>query len=202
MEGMRANGAGPAERMAGLFLDPAYAARVRERAAERPAFSTVPLSGVLRCDAAGRIDTLPDCELLSTLAARHPGKALYVDFCSTWCGPCRSELKTAMPILREHYAGSDEVRFVTLCLQSRRKAWIEFLDEFGLTGLGENYFLPDAASSLTLAEYDLSGFPTYMLIAPDGRLATCDAPRPSQFEAATEAIDALLAGKGVRSGEK
>ena len=180
----------------------AYAARVRERAAERPAFSTVPLSGVLRCDAAGRIDTLPDCELLSTLAARHPGKALYVDFCSTWCGPCRSELKTAMPILREHYAGSDEVRFVTLCLQSRRKAWIEFLDEFGLTGLGENYFLPDAASSLTLAEYDLSGFPTYMLIAPDGRLATCDAPRPSQFEAATEAIDALLAGKGVRSGEK
>lgn len=202
MEGMRANGAVPAERMAGLFLDPAYAARVRERAAERPAFSTVPLSGVLRCDAAGRIDTLPDCELLSTLAARHPGKALYVDFCSTWCGPCRSELKTAMPILREHYAGSDEVRFVTLCLRSRRKAWIEFLDEFGLTGLGENYFLPDAASSLTLAEYDLSGFPTYMLIAPDGRLATCDAPRPSQFEAATEAIDALLAGKGVRGGEK
>ena len=202
MEGMRANGAVPAERMAGLFLDPAYAARVRERAAERPAFSTVPLSGVLRCDAAGRIDTLPDCELLSMLAARHPGKALYVDFCSTWCGPCRSELKTAMPILREHYAGSDEVRFVTLCLQSRRKAWIEFLDEFGLTGLGENYFLPDAASSLTLAEYDLSGFPTYMLIAPDGRLATCDAPRPSQFEAATEAIDALLAGKGVRGGEK
>ena len=128
--------------MAGLFLDPAYAARVRERAAERPAFSTVPLSGVLRCDAAGRIDTLPDCELLSTLAARHPGKALYVDFCSTWCGPCRSELKTAMPILREHYAGSDEVRFVTLCLQSRRKAWIEFLDEFGLTGLGENYSCP------------------------------------------------------------
>ena len=56
MEGMRANGAVPAERMAGLFLDPAYAARVRERAAERPAFSTVPLSGVLRCDAAGRID--------------------------------------------------------------------------------------------------------------------------------------------------
>ena len=35
MEGMRANGAVPAERMAGLFLDPAYAARVRERAAER-----------------------------------------------------------------------------------------------------------------------------------------------------------------------
>ena len=107
-----------------------------------------------------------------------------------------------MPILREHYAGSDEVRFVTLCLQSRRKAWIEFLDEFGLTGLGENYFLPDAASSLTLAEYDLSGFPTYMLIAPDGRLATCDAPRPSQFEAATEAIDALLAGKGCAAAKK
>ena len=136
MEGMRANGAVPAERMAGLFLDPAYAARVRERAAERPAFSTVPLSGVLRCDAAGRIDTLPDCELLSMLAARHPGKALYVDFCSTWCGPCRSELKTAMPILREHYAGSDEVRFVTLCLQSRRKAWVEFLDD----GAGRELF--------------------------------------------------------------
>lgn len=31
MEGMCANGAVPAERMAGLFLDPAYAARVRER---------------------------------------------------------------------------------------------------------------------------------------------------------------------------
>ena len=148
MEGLCANGAVPAERMAELFLDPVYAARVRERAAERPAFSTVPLSGVLRCDASGRIDTLPDCELLSTLAARHPGKVLYVDFCSTWCGPCRRELKTAMPILREHYAGSDEVRFVTLCLQSRRKAWSEFLDEFGLTGLGENYFLCDEASMI------------------------------------------------------
>lgn len=202
MEGLCANGAVPAERMAELFLDPAYAARVRERAAERPAFSTVPLSGVLRCDASGRIDTLPDCELLSTLAARHPGKVLYVDFCSTWCGPCRRELKTAMPILREHYAGSDEVRFVTLCLQSRRKAWSEFLDELGLTGLGENYFLCDEASMIVMSEYDLPGFPTYALVGRDGRIATLAAPRPSQFEAVTEAIDALLAGKGVRGGEK
>ncbi|WP_300748180.1 hypothetical protein [uncultured Alistipes sp.] len=36
----------------------------------------------------------------------------------------------------------------------------------------------------------------------DGRIATLAAPRPSQFEAVTEAIDALLAGKGVRGGEK
>lgn len=107
-----------------------------------------------------------------------------------------------MPILREHYAGSDEVRFVTLCLQSRRKAWSEFLDEFGLTGLGENYFLCDEASMIVMSEYDLPGFPTYALVGRDGRIATLSAPRPSQFEAVTEAIDALLAGKGVRGGEK
>lgn len=175
---------------------------VRERAAERPAFSTVPLSGVLRCEAAGRIDTLPDCELLLDVGGPSSGEGALRRFLFDMVRslPQRVENGDADPA--RHYAGSDEVRFVTLCLQSRRKAWIEFLDEFGLTGLGENYFLPDAASSLTLAEYDLSGFPTYMLIAPDGRLATCDAPRPSQFEAATEAIDALLAGKGVRGGRK
>ena len=202
VDGMRANGATLTARMADCFVDPAYAALVRERAEERPAFSAVPLSGVLRCDAEGRIDTLPDCELLSTLAARHPGKVIYVDFCSTWCGFCRKAFKRAMPVLREHYAGSDDVCFVALCLKSRRKAWLEFMDEFGLTHLGENYFLPDTASALAMAEYDLPGFPTYALIAPDGRLVTLDAPSPAKFEVATAAIDALLAEKETGCEQK
>ena len=198
LDDLYANGATITAPMADCFVDPAYTARVRERAEERPAFSAVPLPGVLRCDAEGRIDTLPVGELLSTLAARHPGKVLYVDFCSTWCGYCRKALKTAMPLLREHYAASDDVCFVLLCLKSRRKAWIGFLDEFGLTHLGENYFLPETASSLAMAEYDLPGFPTYALIAPDGRLVTFSAPRPAEFERVTAAIDALLAERPSR----
>ena len=202
MDDLRANGAALTAQMADCFVDPAYAALVRERADARPAFSAVSLPDVQRCDAQGRIDTLPDCELLSTLAARHPGKVIYVDFYSTWCGYCRIALKTAMPVLREHYAGSDDVCFVTICLKSRRKTWIGFMDEFGLTHLGEHYFLPDTASALAMAEYDLPGFPTYMLIAPDGRLVTLAAPRPAEFETVTAAIDALLAEKAACCGGK
>ena len=76
------------------------------------------------------------------------------------------------------------------------------MDEFGLTHLGENYFLPDTASALAMAEYDLPGFPTYALIAPDGRLVTLDAPSPAKFEVATAAIDALLAEKETGCEQK
>ena len=53
-----------------------------------------------------------------------------------------------------------------------------------------------------MAEYDLPGFPTYMLIAPDGRLVTLAAPRPAEFETVTAAIDALLAEKAACCGGK
>ncbi len=81
--------------------------------------STRVLMERLRAEAQNRMMTTPDVpgdQLLATIAALHPGKVVFFDLWTTWCGPCLKGIQ-AMESLKEELKGKDIV-FVYLTDES------------------------------------------------------------------------------------
>ena len=135
--------------------------------------------------------TISTDDFFRYLSKRHPGKVLYIDIFSTWCGPCREDRK-AMPELHAQFLGKDIV-FVNLCLKSKRKAWVKMVEGGELKG--ENYWFDEELSNRFMATISLHGFPTYVLLGRDGCFLTRDASRPIEHEKTVRAIQQALERK-------
>jgi thiol-disulfide isomerase/thioredoxin len=144
------------------------------------------LKGVSFLDAETQhVDSLPDIEVLPYLVERHKNKVLYIDIWATWCGPCLEEMKYT-PVLYKYFSGK-EVVFVNLCLESSSENWLETVSKNHIEG--ENYYLDADASKSFMGTYNISGFPTYMLIDRNGQERSPVA-RPSKTSSVIEQIEA------------
>lgn len=174
------------------FLDPALGERLEalcRKMSGAPSFSDTPVKGVAYLNADGTVEAVPERDMFAYLTAKYPGKALYIDIYATWCGPCRAEMKEA-PALHKVMHGRDVV-FVNLCLGSDKDAWLKTVAQMNLEG--ENYWFDAAATQLFLGVYNLSGYPTYILVGRDGKIVTMKAGRPSALTQTAAQIDRLLA---------
>lgn len=104
------------------------------------------------------------------------GKIVYFDFWSSSCGWCIREFKI-MPEFMEYFKGKlDNVEFVTVfCGNDSDEKWKSLCDKYDLSH-GLNVRL-DTKGSDSL--YDISSFPTYMLIDKDGKFIEINTFRPS-----------------------
>lgn len=113
------------------------------------------------------------------------GKYVYIDFWTTWCGPCLKEFPR-LKELESEFAGRN-IEFLYLSIESAqdhkndaakaRSAWITFVEEWELGGvhlLADNGFESDF-----LKDYKIDFIPRYVLIDPEGNIVSPDAPRPS-----------------------
>lgn len=112
------------------------------------------------------------------------GKALYLDFWATWCGPCMQESPFFHKLVAK-FEGKD-VTFISLSTDTDRDAWLKLVNS-------KKESLP---SYNTVDETIRSGWaihyiPRFVLIDKDFRIVDAYAPRPSEPEA-EEAINALL----------
>lgn len=94
----------------------------------------------------------------------YKGKYLFIDFWGTWCGPCVAEL----PELQRIYEGVDkqQVEFVSIAGEQSPEVLEKFLRKRPLAW-------PQIISNdkNKLAEnYNISGYPTNVLVGPDGRI--------------------------------
>lgn len=126
------------------------------------------------------------------LRERHPGKAIYVDIYSVGCGACRDEWKHHTPELHRQLQDKDVV-FVNLCLSSSREAWQKMVE--GHEVEGENYWFGKELTNRFLDLTDIRGYPTYMLLDRNGRVLSCDAPRPSQRKELLQLLDRVFEEK-------
>ena len=144
------------------------------------------LRGILYL-ADNEIEELPDVKLLNYLAEKSKGKLLYIDVWATWCGPCIREFQVT-PDLHKHFEDK-EVVFINLCLDSPCDAWKPAIEKHSISG--ENYFLSTNASNLFMADNNLSGYPSYLIIDKN-REIHYKVPRPSQLEDAIQKIELCL----------
>ena len=118
----------------------------------------------LQREAKERMKPTPDVpadQLLQTIAAQYPGKAVFFDLWATWCGPCMKGIH-AMEPMKEELKGKD-VYFVYLTNESSPlNEWSEQV----LRIPGQHYRIPNALWSKIP---DVSSIPQYFLYDSEGR---------------------------------
>jgi thiol-disulfide isomerase/thioredoxin len=91
------------------------------------------------------------------------GKYVILDFWGSWCGWCIK----GIPLMKEYYqkyAGKFEILGID-CNDPERK-WKAAVEKYGLPWL--HVYNPRESDLLDL--YDIEGFPTKIIIGPDGRI--------------------------------
>jgi len=138
-------------------------------------------------DKENKVYTIKNPDFLKFLSKKYAGKIIYLDIYATWCVPCLNEIKFT-PALHQKFRDKGVI-FVNLCLQSTAKNWIDLVKEKNIQG--ENYFLDDDESKLLMGNFNIGGFPTYLLIDSKGSIRTANAARPSELEKLEKEIEKL-----------
>lgn len=99
------------------------------------------------------------------------GKLVLIDFWASWCGPCRQEMKSLLPIYEE-LKGNDLV-FISVSVDSDRDAWLRMLEEENLPWLmlrdEEGFGKGDGYTTLQ-KEYGFKYIPFILLLDKQGTI--------------------------------
>ena len=138
------------------------------------------------------LDSLIDGkEIFHKLISPYRGRVIYIDVWGTWCGPCQRELEH-LPKLHEALKGLP-VTYMYLANNSPEELWKKAAKRFGLEGTDQvNLLLPKEQQNAVEQYLGVRGFPTYVLVAPDGTIVTNQAPRPSSPSDVRKAIQELV----------
>ncbi|TCC98142.1 redoxin domain-containing protein [Pedobacter psychroterrae] len=92
-------------------------------------------------------------------------KWLVLDFWGTWCGPCRAEMPTVNKFSEEVAAGKHEgVEFLSIACRDSEKSVKAYME-------ANKFSMPVAISKGDVEKnFKIRGFPSKILIAPDGRM--------------------------------
>lgn len=103
------------------------------------------------------------------------GKTVLLDFWAIGCGPCMSEFKE-MKNFKEALADkADRLQIVTVCCQNPEKErWKSIIERYNLDDM--NTMLMHKESSPIYTSF---GWPTYILVGPDGKIIEWNTDRPS-----------------------
>jgi thiol-disulfide isomerase/thioredoxin len=114
------------------------------------------------------------------------GRVVFLDFYASWCDPCRLET----PLIERYSRAHPEVAVVPIDVGEPAVAARRFADRFGLSGV-----VLDPTSSAQ-GFFQIQGFPTVVVIDPQGRVrATWPGFNPAIEVAMAHAAQTL--GKGI-----
>ncbi|MFT5103133.1 MAG: thiol-disulfide isomerase/thioredoxin [Candidatus Latescibacterota bacterium] len=105
------------------------------------------------------------------------GKYVYVDVWATWCGPCIREIPALKTVEADYH--NKNIEFVSISIDEAKdyEKWKKMIPEKELGGI---QLLADTAwKSKFVTDYGIIGIPRFILIDPEGKIVSSDAPRPS-----------------------
>lgn len=117
------------------------------------------------------------------------GKYAYIDVWATWCGPCIREIPSLKEVEKD-YAGKN-IQIVSISIDEPKdyEKWKQMINEKSLGGL--QLMADNNWNSKFVKDYAILGIPRFILIDPEGKIVSADAPRPSDPEL-RKMLDALL----------
>lgn len=105
------------------------------------------------------------------------GKFVYVDVWATWCGPCKREIPSLKKIEEEYKDKNLVVVSMSIDELKDKEKWRNFVIDENLQGV--QIFAENAWNSDFVKAYEIKGIPRFILIGPEGKVISPDAPRPS-----------------------
>ena len=126
--------------------------------------------------------TLDDLDGQPVSLNQFKGKAIFIDFWASWCGPCLVDLPDLRQI-KEKTAALPVV-FLNLSIDTDDAAWREAIDKHELKGI---HVRADGFGSDVAKSYQVTGIPSYYLVDSQGLIVEC--PRiwdTDQFVATVE----------------
>ena len=120
------------------------------------------------------------------------GKFVLVDFWASWCGPCRQEMKSLLPLYNE--LKGEDLEFISISLDKREKDWRNMLKVENLPWVmlwdKEGFTIGDKPNAIQKA-YGFYGIPFIVLIDKEGKILA----RYLRGEKVKEAIQKARGGK-------
>lgn len=118
------------------------------------------------------------------------GKYVYIDVWATWCSFCKKEI----PLLKrfEQQFHDKNIEFVSINvdkIQNKGK-WKQTIADREMSGV--QLFAGDSHINLPFTQnYLIKGLPRFILIDPDGKIVSANAPRPSDGDKLTDMFEEL-----------
>jgi len=105
------------------------------------------------------------------------GKYVYIDVWATWCGPCKAEIPSLKKV--EHQYEGKNIEFVSISVD-RKEDYDKWRAMISDKELGGTQLMSDNSwQSKFVQDYQIQGIPRFILVDPEGKIVSADAPRPS-----------------------
>lgn len=127
---------------------------------------------------------------LKDLLDKHKGRYIYIDLWASWCQPCLNEMEFSEK-LNSRYKGKN-ITFLYFSLDTEAGSWKNMNRSFTAFMQADNsYLLGGNFASGFAKTYRVTSIPRYLLLGPDGKILSANAPRPGD-KALIAQLDKLL----------
>jgi thiol-disulfide isomerase/thioredoxin len=125
----------------------------------------------------------------TTDLANLKGKYVYIDVWATWCGPCLREIPSLKEVEKDYH--NKNIEFVSISIDEPKDydKWKAMVSEKELGGI--QLMADNNWKSKFVDDYAILGIPRFILIDPQGKIVSADAPRPSDPEL-RKTLDGLM----------
>ena len=105
------------------------------------------------------------------------GKYVYIDVWATWCGPCKREIPSLKKIEKQYHGKNIEFVSISVDVEKDHEAWKKMIVDKELGGI--QLYADKSWDSNFITDFSIKGIPRFILIDPEGKIVTPNAPRPS-----------------------
>lgn len=107
------------------------------------------------------------------------GKYVYIDVWATWCGPCLREIPSLKEIEKDYADKNISIVSISIDEEKDYDKWKNMVTENSLGGI--QLMADKNWKSQFVESYAILGIPRFILVDPNGKIVSADAPRPSDL---------------------